>query len=64
MLFADTKNASMVAMWLFAQIVTVGAGVISYPLDTVRRRLMMQSGRVGKDIQYTGTTDCFRKILA
>jgi solute carrier family 25 (adenine nucleotide translocator) protein 4/5/6/31 len=63
-LFADTKNASMLAMWLFAQIVTVGAGIISYPLDTVRRRLMMQSGRKGNDIQYTGTMDCFRKILA
>jgi solute carrier family 25 (adenine nucleotide translocator) protein 4/5/6/31 len=63
-LFADTKNASMLAMWLFAQIVTVGAGVLSYPLDTVRRRLMMQSGRKGNDIQYTGTMDCFRKILA
>jgi solute carrier family 25 (mitochondrial adenine nucleotide translocator), member 4/5/6/31 len=30
--------------WGFAQIVTVGAGILSYPLDTVRRRLMMQSG--------------------
>jgi solute carrier family 25 (adenine nucleotide translocator) protein 4/5/6/31 len=62
MLFADTKNASMLAMWLFAQIVTVGAGIISYPLDTVRRRLMMQSGRKGNDIQYTGTIDCIKKI--
>jgi solute carrier family 25 (adenine nucleotide translocator) protein 4/5/6/31 len=49
-LFADTKNASMLAMWLFAQIVTVGAGVLSYPLDTIRRRLMMQSGKKGGDI--------------
>ena len=54
-LFADTKNASMIAMWLFAQVVTVFSGVLSYPLDTVRRRLMMQSGRTGADIQYTGT---------
>jgi solute carrier family 25 (adenine nucleotide translocator) protein 4/5/6/31 len=54
----------MFAMWGFAQIVTVLAGVISYPLDTVRRRLMMQSGRKGADIQYTGTWDCFKKIAA
>jgi len=54
----------MVAMWLFAQVVTVGAGVLSYPLDTIRRRLMMQSGKKGADIQYTGTFDCARKILA
>ena len=61
-LFADTKKASMVAMWMFAQVVTVFSGVLSYPLDTVRRRLMMQSGRKGADIQYTGTWDCFVKI--
>lgn len=61
-LFADTKNASMIVMWMFAQVVTVFSGVLSYPLDTVRRRLMMQSGRTGADIQYTGTWDCFVKI--
>jgi len=48
--------------WAFAQFVTVSAGVASYPLDTVRRRLMMQSGKKGGDIQYTGTWDCFVKI--
>jgi solute carrier family 25 (adenine nucleotide translocator) protein 4/5/6/31 len=39
---------------------------MSYPLDTVRRRLMMQSGRKGKDgkkeVLYNGTIDCFKKI--
>jgi len=64
MLFPDASKASVFSMWMFAQIVTVGAGVLSYPLDTVRRRLMMQSGRTGADIQYTGTMDCFKKIAA
>jgi len=50
MLFPDASKASVFSMWMFAQIVTVGAGVLSYPLDTVRRRLMMQSGRTGADI--------------
>ena len=59
-LFTDFKNANVFAVWLFAQIVTVGSGIFSYPLDTVRRRLMMQSGR--KDVMYTGTMDCFSKI--
>lgn len=54
----------MVAMWLFAQVVTVFSGILSYPLDTVRRRLMMTSGKKGADVQYTGTFDCFKKILA
>ena len=59
-LFPDAKKASTLAMWGFAQFVTVTAGVISYPLDTVRRRLMMDSGRAEK--MYNGTLDCFAKI--
>jgi solute carrier family 25 (adenine nucleotide translocator) protein 4/5/6/31 len=62
-LFEDIKKANFFAMWAFAQAVTVSAGIASYPLDTVRRRLMMQSGRTGADIMYTGTMDCFNKIL-
>jgi solute carrier family 25 (mitochondrial adenine nucleotide translocator), member 4/5/6/31 len=63
LLFEDPKKANFFAMWGFAQAVTVSAGIASYPLDTVRRRLMMQSGRTGSDIMYTGTIDCFQKIL-
>ncbi len=59
-LFPDAKAASVFAMWAFAQFVTVFAGVLSYPLDTVRRRLMMDSGRADK--MYNGTMDCFAKI--
>lgn len=62
--FADAKKANFFAMWGFAQFVTVSAGIISYPLDTVRRRLMMQSGKKGGDIQYTGTMDCIKKMIA
>jgi solute carrier family 25 (adenine nucleotide translocator) protein 4/5/6/31 len=61
-LFEDIKKANFFAMWAFAQTVTVGAGIISYPLDTVRRRLMMTSG--AKEVMYTGTIDCFKKIYA
>jgi solute carrier family 25 (mitochondrial adenine nucleotide translocator), member 4/5/6/31 len=39
------------------------SGLASYPLDTVRRRMMMQSGKKGADVQYTGTMDCVGKIL-
>ena len=59
-LFPDAKKANVFAMWAFAQVVTVGAGVASYPLDTVRRRLMMDSGR--KEKMYNGTLDCFKRI--
>lgn len=59
-LFGKGGSQSILAMWGFAQIVTTGAGIFSYPLDTVRRRLMMQSG--SKEVMYTGTVDCFQKI--
>jgi len=59
-MFADSKNQSILLKFLMAQVVTAFSGLLSYPLDTVRRRLMMQSGR--KDVMYTGTLDCFRKI--
>jgi len=41
--------------------VTAAAGVLSYPFDTVRRRLMMQAGG---EKQYNGTIDCWRKVAA
>ena len=47
---------------MIAQSVTAVAGLTSYPFDTVRRRMMMQSGRKGTDIMYTGTLDCWWKM--
>lgn len=62
-LFKDFKKANIVSQWMFAQVVTVGAGIVSYPLDTVRRRLMMNAGKKGAESMYDGTIDCFNKIL-
>ncbi|KAI9137241.1 mitochondrial substrate carrier family protein ancA [Paraphysoderma sedebokerense] len=56
----DPKNAPFWQNWMIAQVVTTMAGVISYPFDTVRRRMMMQAGRA--DIMYTSTLDCWKKI--
>lgn len=63
-LLPDPKNTPIIISWAIAQTVTTVAGIISYPFDTVRRRMMMQSGRKGGEIMYTGTIDCWRKILA
>jgi solute carrier family 25 (adenine nucleotide translocator) protein 4/5/6/31 len=41
--------------------VTVGAGLASYPIDTIRRRMMMTSGEGEK---YKGSIDCGTKIIA
>lgn len=41
--------------------VTVGSGLASYPIDTIRRRMMMTSGEAEK---FSGSIDCAQKILA
>ncbi|KAH7572442.1 hypothetical protein ACOSP7_015601 [Xanthoceras sorbifolium] len=46
--------------WVVAQAVTTSAGLLSYPLDTVRRRMMMQSGL--EKPMYKSTVDCWRTI--
>jgi len=60
---AEYKGFKRVACnWAVAQTVTAVAGVVSYPFDTVRRRMMMQSGRKDKPKEYKGTIDCWVKI--
>jgi solute carrier family 25 (adenine nucleotide translocator) protein 4/5/6/31 len=49
------------ASFLLGWLVTTGAGVASYPLDTIRRRMMMTSGEA---VKYKGTLDAARQILA
>jgi len=58
----DSKNMNFFLKWGVAQVVTTGAGVVSYPFDTVRRRMMMQSGRAKEELMYKGTADCWKKI--
>jgi len=57
-----TGKTNILVSWMIAQCVTTVSGVISYPFDTVRRRLMMQSGRKGGEVMYKGTLDCWKKI--
>jgi len=40
--------------------VTVGSGLLSYPIDTIRRRMMMTSGQA---VKYKGSIDCTVQIL-
>merc|ERR1719235_330942 len=43
--------------------ITFGAGA-TYPFDTIRRRLQMQSEKPVGERLYAGTMDCFKKIMA
>lgn len=56
----NPKTTPFLVSWAIAQTVTTVAGIVSYPFDTVRRRMMMQSGR--SDKMYKNTMDCWAKI--
>merc|ERR1712059_3319 len=55
-------NANVGLSFLLGWAVTVTAGLMSYPIDTVRRRMMMTSG--GTAVKYKGSIDCFKHVLA
>jgi len=55
------QNASFLLTFALGYTVTVVAGLMSYPIDTIRRRMMMTSGEA---VKYSGSIDCFKKILA
>lgn len=58
----DPKAAGFLLSWAIAQVVTTAAGIISYPFDTVRRRMMMQSGRAAGAMTYKNTLHCWSVI--
>jgi len=54
------EDAGMVASFALGYGVTVTAGLCSYPIDTIRRRMMMTSGEA---VKYTGSLDCTVQVL-
>jgi solute carrier family 25 (adenine nucleotide translocator) protein 4/5/6/31 len=52
---------NFLASFLLGWCVTTGAGIASYPLDTVRRRMMMTSGEA---VKYKSSFDAFQQIVA
>ncbi|KAI9375729.1 mitochondrial carrier domain-containing protein [Aspergillus egyptiacus] len=60
-LLVGPLEGSFLASFLLGWTVTTGAGIASYPLDTVRRRMMMTSGEA---VKYSSSFDAFRQIVA
>jgi len=54
------KDGNVFASFLLGWAVTVTAGLMSYPIDTIRRRMMMTSGGGAK---YKGSIDCAVQIM-
>ena len=49
--------------FLAAQSVSMAASISYYPLDSVRRRMMMEAGKLDHQRMYRNSMDCFKKIL-
>jgi len=58
----DMGPVGIISKFAVAQITAITAGYASYPFDTVRRRLQMQSEKPKEQWVYKGTFDCFAKV--
>jgi solute carrier family 25 (adenine nucleotide translocator) protein 4/5/6/31 len=54
---------AIASKFCIAQATAITAGYASYPFDTVRRRLQMQSELPKDQWLYKGTVDCFTKVV-
>lgn len=59
---SDVTVMRLLSTFAVAQFTAISAGYASYPMDTVRRRLQMQSEKPKEEWTYKGTMDCFAKI--
>merc|ERR1719325_166300 len=54
------EDAGLLLSFCLGYGVTVAAGLASYPIDTIRRRMMMTSGEA---VKYNGSLDCTVQIF-
>merc|ERR1711893_584759 len=53
-------NSSLLASFALGYVVTISAGLVSYPIDTIRRRMMMTSGQA---VKYKNSMDCAVQVV-
>merc|ERR1711884_59490 len=54
------QDGSALLSFFLGWAVTIVSGLMSYPIDTVRRRMMMTAGTGTK---YNGSLDCFKQVV-
>jgi len=59
-LISDYNKMSIMQKFFFAQACVIFSESISYPTDTIKRKLMLQSAK--KEVQYTSAMDCIKKV--
>jgi len=53
-------NSSFLASFALGYVVTISSGLLSYPIDTIRRRMMMTSGEA---VKYKSSMDCAATVI-
>jgi len=59
----ETGPRGLVTKWFGAQFSVIMSGFVTYPFDTVRRRLQMESEIPVEKRMYKGSVHCAQKIL-
>lgn len=60
----ETGFIGVASKWAGAQFSVIMSGFVTYPFDTVRRRLQMQSEKPVDQRMYKGALHCAQKIIA
>jgi len=53
----------LASKWACAQFSVIMSGFVTYPFDTVRRRLQMESEKAVEDRMYKGAVHCAQKVI-
>jgi solute carrier family 25 (adenine nucleotide translocator) protein 4/5/6/31 len=59
----DFTTVGLVSKFAVAQVAVSASGIAAYPLDTMQRRLQIESSKPKADQMYSGMGDCFTKLL-
>jgi solute carrier family 25 (adenine nucleotide translocator) protein 4/5/6/31 len=60
----DVTIVGIASKWACAQFAVIMSGFVTYPFDTVRRRLQMESEKPVETRMYKGAANCLTKIMA
>ena len=59
----DVTFVGIASKWAGAQFSVIMSGYVTYPFDTVRRRLQMQAEKPINERLYNGAFHCLKKIV-
>jgi len=59
----EVSFRGIASKWAGAQVSVIASGFATYPFDTVRRRLQMQSEKPIEERLYKGAVDCLFKVM-